>query len=482
MQKEIEIMPIYYDYVLDNPKTYPVVVLVGGRNSGKSYFLEQLAVINTHSKQNYKLTVVEDVETNIGAGVKDGIMKRVEDFGLDALYTPTKNPPEIRHNVTGSEVLFRGYRTEEQQKRFKSLNEVTAVWYEEAEKITYDQFKALRQQLRGGESEDRQLFLSLNPINEDGYINKEFFQKPASRVFEHFPDGRPKVFERVVETEIDGEIIETECLVIVTTFRDNPYLDDAQRADIESLKYEDMDKYKMLALGMFVKPQGAFFKEFQLGIHTCEPFPIPEHWRRYRTMDYGLDMLACYWVALNDNGKAYVYKEKYKSDLVISDAAQAVKDMTNERIQATYAPPDLWNRRQETGRSAAEIFYTNGVPLYKANNNREQGWLDLKEWLKPYKDEQGIMTANLVIFDTCPNLIRTIPQLMRDEKNPNDVDSKSNHELTHGPDAMRYFCAGRPTPYTVPKQRKLDKNAAFSNYIFTSRPTTYADEGEITVI
>ena len=139
-------------------------------------------------------------------------------------------------------------------------------------------------------------------------------------------------------------------------------------------------------------------------------------------------------------------------------------------------------RKAETGRSAAEIFYTNGVPLYKANNNREQGWLDLKEWLKPYDDEQGIKTANIVIFDTCTNLIRTIPQLMRDEKNPNDVDSKSNHELTHAPDALRYFCAGRPTPYTVPKARKLDKNATFSNYIFTSRPTTYADEGEITVI
>ena len=482
MQKEIEIIPIYYDYVLDAKKHYPVIVLVGGRNSGKSYFLEQLCTVNTHSKQNYKLVVVEDVETNVGAGVKDGILKRTEEFGLDSFYESTKNPAEIRHKVTGSEVLFRGYRTEDQQKRFKSLNEVTAVWYEEAEKITFEQFKALRMQLRGGNAEDRQLFLSLNPINEDGFINQEFFLKTPHKVFERFEDGRPKVFEHRMETEIDGRKVAVDSLVIVTTYKDNPYLTDEQRAEIEALKQYDEDMYKMLALGMFVKPQGAFFKEFQQGVHTCEPFIIPEHWRRYRTMDYGLDMLACYWVAVNDSGKSFIYKELYESDLVISDAATKIKEMTNEKIQATFAPPDLWNRRQETGRSAAEIFYINGVQLYKANNDREQGWLDLKEHLKPYKDEQGIMTANLVVFDTCTNLIRTMPQLMRDKNNPNDVDGKTNHELTHAPDAIRYYVTGRPTAYKAPKVRKLDNNAAFANYIFTTKPTTYADGGEITVL
>ena len=130
--------------------------------------------------------------------------------------------------------------------------------------------------------------------------------------------------------------------------------------------------------------------------------------------------------------------------------------MTTEDVAVTFAPPDLWNRRQETGRSAMEIFLDNGIMLAKANNDREQGWLDLKEWLKPYKDEQGIMTANLVVFDTCVNLIRTLPQLMRDKNNPNDVDSKSNHELTHAPDALRYFVAGRPVPYKPPVEADED--------------------------
>ena len=42
----------------------------------------------------------------------------------------------------------------------------------------------------------------------------------------------------------------------------------------------------------------------------------------------------------------------------------------------------LWNRRQDTGKSAAEIFAECGVPLTKADNRRVQGWYDMAEWLK----------------------------------------------------------------------------------------------------
>lgn len=470
MHKEIEIIPIYYDYVLDNKKHYPVIVLVGGRNSGKSFFLEQLATINTHSKKNYKLVVVEDVETNVGAGVKDGILKRTEEFGLDSLYESTKNPAEIHHKITGSEVLFRGYRTDDQQKRFKSLNEVTAVWYEEAEKITFEQFKALRMQLRGGDAKDRQLFLSLNPINEDGFVNQEFFLKTPHKVFERFEDGRPKVFEHRMEADIDGRKIAVDSLVIVTTYKDNPYLTDEQKAEIEALKDYDEDMYKMLAEGRFVKPQGAFFKEFQQGIHTCEPFVVPQHWRRYRAFDYGFDMFACLWIALDDNGRAYVYKEAYEKDLIISDTIKLLKKMTakDEYIYATFAPPDMWNRRQETGKSVVEYYANEGEFLAKAESNRVTGWLAIKEWLKLYKRKDGKEEPNLIIFENCTNLIRCLPQLMRDKHNPNDVDSKTNHELTHAPDALRYFIAGRPLPneaVVIPDEDILTYDQQIANFL-----------------
>lgn len=451
MKKTIDILPIYFDWLID--KKYPVNVLVGGRNSGKSYFMQQLAVINTHNNPQYNLLVIEDIETNIGAGVKAGIEKRREEFGLDGLYSSTKTPPEIRH-ANGNKVLFKGFRTDDQQKQVKSLNEITAAWYEEAENITYNQFKALRMQLRGGSPEDRQLFLTLNPINQEGFINQYFFLRGPDVVYERFEDGRPKVFEVNIPVDTDEGRLTIPCIVICTTYKDNPYLTQRQKADIEELKYTDMEMYQMLAQCKFVKPQGAFFPEFQAGVHTCEPFEIPNHWRKYRAFDYGLDMLACYWIALDDSGRAYVYKELYESDLIISKAAEKIKAITNERIYETFAPPDLWNRRQETGRSAMEIFADNGLWLSKAANDRVQGWLNVKEWMA-VRDVNGQKQANIVIFNNCHNLIRTLPQLKRDKVNINDVDSRTDHELTHAPDALRYFFAGRPAPRPTEKKQQV---------------------------
>ena len=458
MEHEIDVIPIYFDYILE--KKYPVNILVGGRNSGKSFFLEQLAAMNTHNTKNYKLLVVEDVETNIGAGVKDGIESRIEEFGIHQYYSTTKQPPEIRHNATGSSVIFKGYQTEKQQKQVKSLNEVTACWFEESEKITYEQFKALRMQLRGGDQLDRQLFLSLNPINEEGFICQYFFQTEPDEVYERFPDGRPKVFVKNIEVDItiDGEdMIEViPCMIVVTTHWDNPYLTPQQRADIEEYKYSNPNLYAMLAEGKFVKGGGSFFPEFERHIHVVEPFALPESWRRYYVNDYGLDKLAGYWIALDDGGKAYVYKELWESDLVISDAATKINEYTSESIHQRYAPPDLWNRRQETGKSAFEIFGENGVWFDKTDRVSENGCLSFKEWLKPYEDEQGIKTANVQIFSNCVNLIKSMVAIQTDPKRPGLYD-KDPHIWTHSIDAMIYFFGGRPSPYRPKPSQESNK-------------------------
>ena len=81
--------------------------------------------------------------------------------------------------------------------------------------------------------------------------------------------------------------------------------------------------------------------------------------------------------------------------------------------------------------------------MSKANNDRIQGWYELREWLKPIADEQGRPAAKIRIFENCINLIRTLPLLQHDEHNPNDA-AKDPHELTHAPDAIRYFVASRP--------------------------------------
>ncbi|AFV02827.1 MULTISPECIES: PBSX family phage terminase large subunit [unclassified Dehalobacter] len=462
---EVEVLPIYFDYVLG--KNYPVVILVGGRNSGKSFYMEQQAVMNLNNKKNYKLLVVEDVETNIGEGVKNGIEQRTGEFGLDNFFGSTKVPAEVTHKVTGNKVIFKGYHSEAQQKQVKSLNEITACWYEEGENITYKQFKALRMQLRGGNEEDRQLFITMNPIISDGYINEEFFQKPPDKVCEWFKDGRPKVFERIIKVEIENdsggtEIVSLVCLVVVTTYKDNKYLTPEQKADIEELKQTDPEMYEMLGEGKFVKPAGTYFKEFTRGIHVIEPHIIPEDHKRYRVFDYGLDMLACYWVSVDNEGRAEVYKELYESDLIVSEAARRIKEVNgNDKIYETIAPPDMRNKQKDTGKSLQELFYENGISLFIASNDRVTGWMNLKEWLKPYdrpnmETGDADKTSDLRIWDNCTNLINSISKIQRDEKNANDCATEP-HELTHAPDALRYWTAGRPCPAKPKAQDKQVK-------------------------
>lgn len=193
-------------------------------------------------------------------------------------------------------------------------------------------------------------------------------------------------------------------------------------------------------------PGGVFFDDFRREVHVIEPFAIPAHWRRYHAIDYGLDMLASLWAAVDDEGNAYIYREVYESNLIITDACAAMREAEGqEDIYCRYAPPDLWGRASSDGKPRIDHFADGGFYFMKSDADRESGWANLKEWLRIYTDAEGNRTARLKIFKNCVNLIRTLPAIPRDEKRPNDC-AKEPHELTHAPDALRYLMIMTPLP------------------------------------
>ena len=210
---------------------------------------------------------------------------------------------------------------------------------------------------------------------------------------------------------------------------------------------------------------GSFFGEFDYSKHTCDPFTIPKDWTIYNTLDYGLDMFAHYKVAIDNDNVAYVFHEIYESGLIISEAADRVKlaeldEKEDGSVETWYkprvrlAPPDLWNRSQESGKSRALLFEENGLSLTQSNNDRQAGWLALKELLKERIAPNGERFVRIKIFRTCKNLIRTLPQILIDEKNPDDC-AKDPHELTHAPDAIRYFAIYWTSPPAPPTERRV---------------------------
>lgn len=257
-------------------------------------------------------------------------------------------------------------------------------------------------------------------------------------VKERFVDIGEENTEHAVITgyRADGSPIISRRIFLPSFVDDNTFLmasDPDYKARLELLPESEK---RGLLYGEWDYFEGQYFEEFKRDVHVCEPFEIPKEWRRYRAFDYGLDMLACLWIAVDSTRNVYVYKEVHESNLPISVAAEKINDFTlpDEEIYLTLAPPDLWGRSQETGRSRADIFAESGLTLTKSKNDRVAGWLSIKELLR--KDANG--EPKIHIFSNCKNLIKNLPALMRDEKNPSDAATEP-HEITHICDALRYF-------------------------------------------
>lgn len=299
--------------------------------------------------------------------------------------------------------------------------EYDTIRFDELTHFTESQYLYLLSRLRGANSFPKQIKSSTNPGGVGHQWVKARFIDPAPPETEFKAGRRTRIF-------------------LPSRVQDNHFLMESDPEYLARLNELPENQKRALLYGEWDLFEGQFFPEFRREIHVCEPFVLPKHWRRYYTMDYGLDMFAAYLIAVDEAGNGYVYRECYESGLIISQAIEKAKQMMgSEEIYARLAPPDLWNRRQETGKSVADYWAQAGLGLTKTANDREAGWLAVKEWLAVRKNEFGEKAPRLKIFSGCVNLIRTLPGLQHDAHKPNDVANEP-HELTHAPDALRGFC------------------------------------------
>lgn len=319
--------------------------------------------------------------------------------------------------VNGSIVDF-GYLAAENDVYQYQSAEYDVIRFDELTHFTETQYIYLISRVRGPNSFPKQVKSSTNPGGVGHVWVKRRFIEPA-------PPNTPFVGS-------DG----LKRIFIPSLLKDNHFLTKTDPHYKDRLLALSEKEQKALLYGDWNIFEGQYFDEFREDVHVCKPFKIPREWRRYRAIDYGLDMLACVFVAVNSEGRVFVYRDIGESNLPISAAAGCVLDASerDEEFYLTLAPPDLWNRSQETGRSKANIFSEAGLTLTKSNNDREAGWLAIKELLR--LDANG--EPRLQIFSTCRGLIKDLPALIRDERRPTDCATEP-HEITHRPDALRYF-------------------------------------------
>lgn len=340
--------------------------------------------------------------------------------------------------TNGSTIIFGHFNSYNSAFQEYQGQEYDWIFIDEATQFTEQEFRLLGGCLRGVNEFPKRMYLTCNPGGVGHrWVKRLFVDRDFKTDCENAEEN---------EDPNDYEFIQA-------TVDDNTALmkSEGGRDYLKQLSQLPENIRAAHRYGDWEGLSGNYFPEFSEGKHTCEAFPLPRWWRRYRALDYGLDMLACYWFAVDETGRVWCYRELKQKDLVVSDAARMILENTgiNEHIDITFAPPDLWSRTKDSGKSMAELFMTNGVPLVKASNNRVQGWLQMKEFLKDSPDGK----PGLMFFRNCTGIIEDIQAIQADEKNPNDC-AKEPHDITHSNDAIRYFCVSRSLPGEMEKVRE----------------------------
>jgi len=278
----------------------------------------------------------------------------------------------------------------------------------------------------------------------------------------HFIDPAPPetFFEATLDTKgLSKKKITTTRVFLPASLYDNPYLDhDAYLAKLGNL---DPELFQALVEGDWNVISGTRFNQWRASKHIIKPeqLPIPLlTGKKVIAVDYGFSApFSAVWMCLLHDGLVVVYREEYATELTarqqaarILELSQAEEEATGEKIPIVMDPA-MWRRNDASAHKTLNkdmppvgspahdyMKVLDRVPV-KGVNARTHGWSLLDEKLRIQKD--GL--PRFLVYDTCRDLIRTLPSAPRDKKNPEDIDT---HSEDHNLDSTRYglmYLAGK---------------------------------------
>ena len=270
-----------------------------------------------------------------------------------------------------------------------------------------------------------------NPGNIGSHWVKEMFVDPED-------PGEP--FEVTIETPVGVKSISRR--FIPAKLQDNPYLMQTDDYLIMLASLPEIQRRQFLE-GDWNAFDSAAFPEFNKDVHVVAPFEIPNTWVRFRTCDWGYSSPACVlWIAVDYDDTLWVYRELYVTRLTADDFANTVLSMEEgEYISYGVLDSSTWAKRGDIGPSIAESMIREGCkwrPSDRSPKSRVSGKLEIHKRLSVNSETN---VPGMKVFSSCRNLIRTLPALPLDDRNPEDVDTKAED---HAYDALRYGCMSRP--------------------------------------
>jgi hypothetical protein len=203
------------------------VISYGGAGSGKSYTQAQHEIIQALKKKQ-KTLIVRKYSTTLKDSCISLVKEILSDWGI--YYQENKSEKTITFD-NGSTMLFKGM---DDQEKIKSITGIRRIWIEEASELDEEDVDQLNLRLRG--MSELQITMTFNPISEDHWIKRRFF------------DENPQ-----------------DVTTIHTTYLDNKFLDKEYKRVLQGYKDIDYKYYQVYALGEWgqIRTGGEFYKAFE---------------------------------------------------------------------------------------------------------------------------------------------------------------------------------------------------------------------------
>lgn len=241
------------------------------------------------------------------------------------------------------------------------------------------------------------------------------------------------------------------------TLDDNPYVDDDYRQRVGSSLAGLA--YKRLYLGEWCQAEGAVFDFFDPVIYVVsKPRTAAEYW--IAGIDWGThNPTACVLIGVNtgranQQGKQLWVEREYYWDSIKKDRQKTIGELADDlyeflepyALRGIYVDPSAAAFKLELSRR--------GLHCIDAYND--------------VLDGIGIMTSemargNLLVCNTCPNMIREIQSYMWDRKKAEKGEDAPVKKDDHLVDALRYAIATHKVPTYKPYDKNNDEGVSLNN-------------------
>lgn len=408
----------------------------GARGGGKSWVVRIKAFLlaNRYGRRNeweegIKICIVR--RTLVDVRNNHIVPLKILLHGL-ATYNQTER---TFHFPNGSTIHFEYYDNEGHQDHFQGV-EFDTVFIEEATQLPEEWIKNIAASCRGANDYPHRIYYTCNPGGPGHEYIKRIF---IDRVYKE--DENPDDYEFVQAKVTDNRVLME---------KDPDY--------IKFLKNLPPKKRAAWLDGSWDIYSGQFFSDFvndpdhyedRVWTHVINPFTPRPGWTYLRSFDWGsYRPFSCGWWAIDYDGVMYRIAEFYGvqhsgADVIANEGLKWPADKVFREIARIEREHPYLRGKEITGVADPAIFidnggfkivdnaYAYGITFEEGDNRRIPGWDQVHNRLQ--FNEQGV--PRMYIFNTCKDTTRTIPLLLHDKHNVEDLDSSMEDHIA---DEIRY--------------------------------------------